>query len=303
MALDDLIGVSCLRRFGLTGRGVRVLVVDPAGFDAFHPGLQNVHILSNHEGGDHGTRSVGIVRRLAPDAELWFSLGLTGTESLRMGDVCCVVVQGYQKEPLEWSRGYGDVWCRRLRELSDNGVVCCIPSGNGKMNLDSVPSIYGDTGAIMVGGCAREGRVWDRSACYGSRVDVTAPTGGVPTTLTDGGPGGTAGYGFSSGTSAAVCVVAAVCACLSPLLLADMHRYLLRATRRPGAGCVDAEQALKEFYGYPDYDRDGKVGFGDFLTWGQQPKRTPGFLEFVNCYAGRRRWPDSYGVALAGDGP
>jgi len=124
-------------------------------------------------------------------------------------------------------------------------------------------------------------------------------------------------YGYFMGTSASAPVVAGCCALLQSIWLNDLNRPAplnsldMRAmlewhgrtledgyqTDKNGklGKCVDLGLVLKGMLAVPDYNKDDKVGFGDFLAYANKPKNSKiPFTDFLKHF--NRRWPRDYPI-------
>lgn len=158
---------------GATGRGVKVAIID-SGVDADHPRVQglagDVAIQLDDEGETtvvqgphhdrvgHGTACAGIIRQIAPDAEL-YSVQVLGDNLKGKGKVFCAGI--------EWALEAGmdvvnmslstrsDLWFGRLHDLADaayfqNTVLVCaannVPGPTYPSQFASVVSVAARVG-------------------------------------------------------------------------------------------------------------------------------------------------------------
>ncbi|MGH3001154.1 MAG: S8 family serine peptidase, partial [Gaiellaceae bacterium] len=144
---------------GATGKGVRVCILD-SGVERAHPAVGEISgavVISVDEDGEpiadddtegdlcgHGTACAGVVKSLAPDAEIYsvrvLGAGFTGTGKVLLAGLRWAVAQGYDVVNMSLSttkRQFGDI----LHELADtayfSGTVLVAAAHN--MPVESFP--------------------------------------------------------------------------------------------------------------------------------------------------------------------
>lgn len=257
--MGDLVwrmGAQDLWKQGLTGKGVKVAVIDQG--IAVHPELEGsvksrVNLTPQRGKdavGPHGTHVAGIIHALAPDAELRgytvFGGGFMGgngalRENPEQGIIEAIhraVKDGNQV--INMSLGSGDgpsnALARVVEEYASKGTIFLIAAGNSRNDSGGIGSPSSAPSAITVGALDSAGRMSDFST-FGERFDprklttvvkdvFMAPGSNIVSTMP--GPQFSFGkpqpeYAAMSGTSMATPVMSGV----SALLVQDMGQMTL----------------------------------------------------------------------------
>lgn len=145
-------GIPALWKKGLTGKGVKVAVIDN-GVDPEHPDLRNaVSKLVNftrdrgdHTKGDHATPMADIVHAIAPEAEIFSYQALSNTDlpgvaldGEELNQAVLNSLEAAEKDgaqiinlSLGAAGGYSsDLISRKVDELSKRGVIVVVSAGN-----------------------------------------------------------------------------------------------------------------------------------------------------------------------------
>lgn len=267
--MGDLVwrmGAQDLWKQGLTGKGVKVAVIDEGvaenpEIDAVVKDRQN---FTSQRGagtvGSHGTHVAGIIHALAPEAELrsYAALASEGgnralSENSDPGIIAAVrraVQDGNQIINMSLGSGAGpsSALARVVEEYASKGVIFVIAAGNERDRTGGVSAPASAPSAITVGSLNSAGRMADSSS-FGERLDARritnvvkdifmAPGVNITSTLPSSpGPFGKAPprYGEMSGTSMATPAMSGI----SALLVQDMGAMTL--VPNP----VEAAQRLK----------------------------------------------------------
>ncbi|MCR4296404.1 MAG: S8 family serine peptidase [Elusimicrobia bacterium] len=258
--MGDLVwrmGAQDLWKQGLTGKGVKVAVIDQG--IAEHPELEGSvkarvnFTLQRGKGavGPHGTHVAGTIHALAPDAELRgytvFDGGfMGGNDALRedneQGIIDAIhraVKDGNQVINMSLGSGQGpsNQLARVVEEYASKGVIFLIAAGNSRNDSGGIDSPSSAPSAITVGALDSAGRMSDFSN-FGERFDprklttivkdvFMAPGSNIVSTM----PGSTLAlggkrepeYAAMSGTSMATPAMSGV----SALLVQDMGQMTL----------------------------------------------------------------------------
>ncbi len=256
--MGDLVwrmGAQDLWRQGLTGKGVKVAVIDEG--IAVHPELEGsvkarVNLTAERGKGavgSHGTHVAGIIHALAPDAELRGYAVFSGDGSNRalsenpeqpiIDAIHRAVKDGNQV--INMSLGSGDgpsnALARVVEEYASKGVIFLIAAGNSRNMSGGIDSPSSAPSAITVGSLDTAGRMSDFTN-FGPRFDprklttvvkdvFMTPGSNIVSTMPEGmalpmGPK-TPNYASMSGTSMATPVMSGVTA----LLVQDMGQMTL----------------------------------------------------------------------------
>jgi subtilisin family serine protease len=241
--MGDLVwrlGAQDLWRQGLTGKGVKVAVIDGGigNHDELAEAVKSRTNFTADRGkaltDDHGTHVAGIIHALAPDAQINGYTVFTGdgaNPALKEGSDE-LILRALDKAVKDGNRivsmslGGGDspsdAIARKVEEYSKQGVIFVVAAGNehDKNSVES-PSVAPD--AISVGALNNAGRPADFSS-YGSNYDARklshvvksvfmAPGTNVYSTVV--GADGSSGYELMDGTSMATPAVSGVTALLT----------------------------------------------------------------------------------------
>lgn len=191
--MGDLVwrmGAQDLWRQGLTGKGVKVAVIDEG--IAEHPELEgsvksrtNLTLQRGKDSvGSHGTHVAGIIHALAPDAELRgyavFGGGMGGgnsalRESPEQGIIEAIhraVKDGNQVINMSLGSGQGpsNQLARVVEEYASKGTIFLIAAGNSRNYSGGIDSPSSAPSAITVGALDSAGRMSDYSN-FGERFD------------------------------------------------------------------------------------------------------------------------------------
>lgn len=191
--MGDLVwrmGAQDLWKQGLTGKGVKVAVIDQG--IAQHPELEGSvkgrTTLTAHRGkdtvGPHGTHVAGIIHALAPDAELRgyavFGGGfMGGNDALREDPEQGLIDAVHQavkdgNQVINMSLGSGQGPSNRLgrvvEEYASKGTIFLIAAGNSRNMTGGIDSPSSAPSAITVGALDSAGRMSDFSN-FGERFD------------------------------------------------------------------------------------------------------------------------------------
>lgn len=281
---------------------------------------------------NHGTAVCGIIgadenlygtEGIAPEALTIFVEPVLNSREL----AAVIIAAGQPGDIVSVSLGVGDysieyAFHTGWEALHEAGFIVCLGAGNGGASYADWHRGTYDSGAILVGGCTSREPIYPHPiSSYGERVDCCAPAGAVYTTLleqftppSEKKPG----YGYFGGTSASTPVVAGCCAVVQGILKArgkaplspGAMRELVRTTGNEldfvnapekvgGLGrAVSVMDMLKQVLQIPDFNADGRVGFGDFLTLVDRnaPLTLAKFLTFARHYG--KRWPGDYPLAV-----
>lgn len=181
-------GAQDLWKQGLTGKGVKVAVID--GGIAEHPELDGsvkgrTNLTPQRGNGavsTHGTHVAGIIHALAPDAELRGYTVFPGDGANRAlaedpdpGIIAAVhraVKDGNQviNMSLGGSNGPSDALARVVEEYASKGVVFLVAAGNARNDTGGVSSPSSAPSAITIGALDSAGRMSDYSS-FGERFD------------------------------------------------------------------------------------------------------------------------------------
>lgn len=234
-------GVQDLWRDGLTGRGVRVAVVDQG--VAPHPELDGVvrgrRNFTNQRGaatvGPHGTHVAGIIHALAPDAEIrsYAALSNNGNDRQEETQNDAHVVAAIEAAVADGNHivnlslgGRGHISDRisgAVERFAARGVIFVVAAGNAAESRGGVDSPSVAPSAITVGNLDASGRMarsssfgvnWDpRTMGFVAKTLFMAPGTNIYSTVPGmfGGPGS---YAPMTGTSMASPSVAGVSALL-----------------------------------------------------------------------------------------
>ena len=253
----------------------------------------------------HGTAVMGIMagtgpmQGICPEAiiqpRLWYTLQdeiRQASEQLTYGDVL-LIERCLGAPPNELPVEYSEDLQPAIITCVRRGIIPIIPVGNSNMNLDEQKEIE-HSGAIWVGGAHvwPDGTGWPErriaptaDTSYGARVDVCAPAWeGItcgPSDYFDG-PDLMRHYGMFGGVSMASVLVAGTCAGINSARIAagkdtlgvrEMRELLVSSgqevayPRCPIGKFIDVTRALQTTLPDPDFDMDGKVGWGDFFEF------------------------------------
>lgn len=254
-------------RKGLTGRGVRVAVVDE-GVES-HPELDDSVFsrqnFTQQRGGAsvgaHGTHVAGIIHALAPDAQLRSYAALPGgafggnprqnspPKDAVVSAIEAAVRDGNQIVNLSLG-GYGDLSdsvVRAVERFSAQGVIFVVAAGNSGEAMGGVAAPAVAPSAITVGNIDASGRMnrsssygvnWDPSAmAYAGKTLFMAPGTNILSTV-GGAFGAPVGYRAMTGTSMASPATAGVTA----LLLDSVGSY--SPLPNPVSAAIAVKQAL-----------------------------------------------------------
>lgn len=190
--MGDLVwrmGAQDLWKQGLTGKGVKVAVIDQG--IAEHPELEaSVKSRTNFTAqrgkgavGEHGTHVAGIIHALAPDAELRgyavFPGGMNGNEALRENPDQAIIDAIHQavkdgNQVVNMSLGSGEgpsaQLARVVEEYASKGTIFLVAAGNSRNYSGGIDAPSSAPSAITVGALESAGRMSDFSN-FGGRLD------------------------------------------------------------------------------------------------------------------------------------
>jgi len=248
-------GAQDLWKQGLTGKGVKVAVIDQG--IAEHPELDGavkgrVNLTAQRgEGavGSHGTHVAGIIHALAPDAELRgyavFADGMSGNRKLSENPEQPIIDAIHRavkdgNQVINMSLGSGDgpsnALARVVEDYASKGTIFLIAAGNSRNDSGGIDSPSSAPSAITVGALDSAGRMSDFTN-FGARFDprklttvvkdvFMAPGSNINSTMPNSpfsfGPPDPQ-YAAMSGTSMATPVMSGV----SALLVQDMGQMTL----------------------------------------------------------------------------
>jgi len=153
-------GIPKLWEAGITGRGIKVAVIDN-GVDSTHPDLQDAITQTTNftrdrgddTKGDHATPMADIIHAIAPEAEIMSYQALSNSDLpgvvLNQAETAQSFIQALEKAEKDGAqvinisaglaiRGYSsDVIANKVDELSKKGVIVVVSAGN---EGDSLPS-------------------------------------------------------------------------------------------------------------------------------------------------------------------
>lgn len=256
--MGDLIwrmGAQDLWKQGLTGKGVKVAVIDEgiAENQEIDKAVKSRANFTGQRGegavGDHGTHVAGIIHALAPDAELRGYAALSSgdqNETLTVSNEDAIIASIRRavqdgNQIINMSLGSGAGPTSRIatvvEEYASKGVIFLVAAGNKRNANGGVESPASAPSAITVGSLDSAGRMADSSG-FGERFDpkrmatavkdvFMAPgvniisTVGTPQRLSDKKPA--PAYAEKSGTSMATPALSGI----SALLVQDMGRMTL----------------------------------------------------------------------------
>ncbi len=190
--MGDLVwrmGAQDLWKQGLTGKGVKVAVIDEG--IAVHPELEGsvkarVNLTAQRGKGavgSHGTHVAGIIHALAPDAELRgyaVFAGDGGNDALRespeqpiIDAIHRAVKDGNQVINMSLGSGQGPSsrLARVVEEYASKGVIFLVAAGNSRHYSGGIDSPSSAPSAITVGSLNSAGRISDFTT-YGKRFDA-----------------------------------------------------------------------------------------------------------------------------------
>lgn len=251
--MGDLVwrmGAQDLWKQGLTGKGVKVAVIDEG--IAEHPELEgSVKGRANFTAergkgavGSHGTHVSGIIHALAPDAELRGYAVFSGDGSNRalrenpeqaiINAIHRAVKDGNQVINMSLGSGEGPSaqLARVVEEYASKGTIFLVAAGNSRNYSGGIDAPSSAPSAITVGSLDSAGRMSDFST-FGERFDTRklttvvkdvfmAPGSNIVSTMPSSGKKEPE-YASMSGTSMATPVMSGV----SALLVQDMGRMTL----------------------------------------------------------------------------
>jgi len=201
-------GARKLRDDGLTGKGVKVGVIDN-GIDSDHPDFDNMVVQRmwwfNDPGVSHGTHVAGTIHMMAPEAEIYDyrALGSTGGSALTISEAIDEAVKDgcdIINMSLGGKRNNSKIY-RAVRNAYAQGIVLCAASGNRgdgdpMTNEIDYPANYSQ--CINVAAVAKqEGAPVARFSNSNSQVDYA----GIGVDVKSFAPNG--GYKLKKGTSMA----------------------------------------------------------------------------------------------------
>ncbi|MDP3543966.1 MAG: S8 family serine peptidase [Elusimicrobiota bacterium] len=256
--MGDLVwrmGAQDLWRQGLTGKGVKVAVIDEG--IARHPELEGavkerVNLTAQRGKGavgSHGTHVAGIIHALAPDAELRgyaVFAGDDGNSALRENPEQPIIDAIHRavkdgNQIINMSLGSGDgpasQLARVVEEYASKGVIFLVAAGNSRHYSGGIDAPSSAPSAITVGSLNSAGRMSDFSS-YGKRFNARELTevvkdvfmapgtnivSAMPSQAYYAGKKPDPEYEAMSGTSMATPVMSGV----SALLVQDMGRMTL----------------------------------------------------------------------------
>ena len=220
-------GVWKLWKEGLTGKGVKVAVIDEG--VGSHPEL-DAAVKSRQKFGDypgkdmtgsHGMHVSGILHQMAPEAEIRSYAVLPGGRDPRFENENAddgVIISAIRKAVADGNTiinmslggGFGgrdNPVAGVVEEYARQGIIFAISAGNNRDAGIATPSIA--PGALTVGSLDADGRMSDFSQTgtvydpkrtkYAVKSVFMAPGSNINSTVTD--PKGAPGYGVMSGTS------------------------------------------------------------------------------------------------------